>query len=945
MKLKILMKSVVVVLVLMLSTVMVYAQTVSEFTFQHIGQAEGMHSQRIYSIQQTSDGAIWWASKSGIERFNGIQIKHYQLGDPNVFSDFAGKEVYLCSRKGKEVKTLEPADLLAFDNKAHIYAFDAVHDRFNVIADVSQHSLTLHDILPTDKGFWLATDQGIHFYSHQDKRLIKVVADIHVNDIIPTPQTLLFCAREGVFEYRHDAQTLPTENSIMPKIIDCDVESGYYDRMYNRVWLGGYASGIRVLSLGEGDNYHTTEIGATHNPVRVFFPYDTNTMLVGIDGMGIYKFDRRPQPSDHYQYTLLFDANDGPHGVLHGNGIYTMMRDIWGDIVVGSYSGGIDIARPVVSTVAVFQHIPNSIQSVLNDHVNCVAQTPSGKLLMGTDNGVSIYDAGSRSWTHCCQGTVVLDLIPTIRGTMLAATYGQGVLEITENGQTRPLYTRANGTLQDDHIFTVFYDRDGHLWIGGLDGDLVQLKDDAPIRHPIHYVMDMLQLPDGHVAVGTSYGLFMVDPTTGKQTELAYKPTEDASPNRFIHTLMLNDNRELWIGTDGGGIYIYDFNTKNCRHLTTQDGLPSNYVNSILKDSRQRIMIATEQGLAFADPRDNNRIIGVNYCYGVDREYTGRAAVNLTNGHVMLGSTTGALVINPDHIKEIDYTAKLNLVGVNCDEETDDDFKEQMHQQLADHTLHLPYSMRTFELYFEAINLPHQSDLAYQYKVDNGNWSNPSQQQFIRFTSMESGAHILTVRCVSLTCRAEIDEVTLTIHIGRPWWNSWWMWLVYLCLLAAAFYAAWRVYQLHTKYMRLVVTNPNLANLSPVKEEETEKAAQAGTAPTENDTHTPQPNDEGTAFISRATQLVIDNISDSDFNIDSLCREMAMSRTMFYVRLKSYTGKSPQDFIRVIRLERAAALLRSGHPVADAAALAGFDNPKYFSTVFKKYFGVSPSKY
>jgi len=103
--------------------------------------------------------------------------------------------------------------------------------------------------------------------------------------------------------------------------------------------------------------------------------------------------------------------------------------------------------------------------------------------------------------------------------------------------------------------------------------------------------------------------------------------------------------------------------------------------------------------------------------------------------------------------------------------------------------------------------------------------------------------------------------------------------------------------------------------------------------------------DESNRFISQATKLVIDNIADSEFTIDRLCREMAMSRTLFYVKLKSYTGKSPQDFMRIIRLERAASLLRNGRNVTDAAALTGFDNPKYFSTVFKKYFGMSPSKY
>lgn len=104
-------------------------------------------------------------------------------------------------------------------------------------------------------------------------------------------------------------------------------------------------------------------------------------------------------------------------------------------------------------------------------------------------------------------------------------------------------------------------------------------------------------------------------------------------------------------------------------------------------------------------------------------------------------------------------------------------------------------------------------------------------------------------------------------------------------------------------------------------------------------------NDSARDFVDKATRLIVENLSDSGFSIDCLCREMAMSRTLFYVRLKSYTGKSPQDFIRIIRLERAAALLRSGRSVADVSALAGFENPKYFSTVFKKYFGISPSKY
>jgi AraC-like DNA-binding protein len=151
--------------------------------------------------------------------------------------------------------------------------------------------------------------------------------------------------------------------------------------------------------------------------------------------------------------------------------------------------------------------------------------------------------------------------------------------------------------------------------------------------------------------------------------------------------------------------------------------------------------------------------------------------------------------------------------------------------------------------------------------------------------------------------------------------------------------------------MRLVVNDLNRSDSFTLTDSQT--GISVGQVP-QDSTNQNQTNQERTStdtleesnrFISQATRLVIENISNSNFTIDRLCREMAMSRTLFYVKLKSYTGKSPQDFIRIIRLERAASMLRNGRSVSDAATLTGFDNPKYFSTVFKKYFGVSPSKY
>ena len=104
-------------------------------------------------------------------------------------------------------------------------------------------------------------------------------------------------------------------------------------------------------------------------------------------------------------------------------------------------------------------------------------------------------------------------------------------------------------------------------------------------------------------------------------------------------------------------------------------------------------------------------------------------------------------------------------------------------------------------------------------------------------------------------------------------------------------------------------------------------------------------NPQDQAFVEKATRLVLDHIADSDFGIDELCREMAMSRSLFYCRLKTLTGQAPQDFIRLIRLEQAAMYLRQGDAVLDVSVKTGFVNVKYFSTVFKRHFGMPPSKY
>ena len=99
-------------------------------------------------------------------------------------------------------------------------------------------------------------------------------------------------------------------------------------------------------------------------------------------------------------------------------------------------------------------------------------------------------------------------------------------------------------------------------------------------------------------------------------------------------------------------------------------------------------------------------------------------------------------------------------------------------------------------------------------------------------------------------------------------------------------------------------------------------------------------------LMDRIVKAINENISDSEFKVDQLCAQVGISRSQLHRKIKEIAGIPTADFIRNIRLNQAARLLREHKAsVADVAYNTGFANQTHFSTVFKKYFGMSPSDY
>lgn len=105
-------------------------------------------------------------------------------------------------------------------------------------------------------------------------------------------------------------------------------------------------------------------------------------------------------------------------------------------------------------------------------------------------------------------------------------------------------------------------------------------------------------------------------------------------------------------------------------------------------------------------------------------------------------------------------------------------------------------------------------------------------------------------------------------------------------------------------------------------------------------------NEQDSLFVKRLDSIVYSRLGERDLSVDKVAGLLHLGRTIFYKKVRGTTGYTPNEYIRVIRLRKAAELLKESEKnVSEVAYAVGFDNPYYFSKCFKEQFGMPPSQY
>ena len=228
----------------------------------------------------------------------------------------------------------------------------------------------------------------------------------------------------------------------------------------------------------------------------------------------------------------------------------------------------------------------------------------------------------------------------------------------------------------------------------------------------------------------------------------------------------------------------------------------------------------------------------------------------------------------------------------------------------------------------------HAENVTFAYKVEgiSTEWVYlPQGINTIYLQNLPKGRHHLLLRATDSN-GCWIDSVSdYTLHRLPLWWETWWAWLLFVLLAVALIYGIWRL----NRRIRFLLSLQRQHKDFVLNEVQINPDADENAAGIDDD------------FLKRAIQSVEQHLSDPDYGVDQFCSDMCLSRTSLYRRIYPQTGQTPKEFIRDIRLKKAAKTLRK-HPnmsVGQLAESVGFSSSSYFAKCFKDKFGVLPTQF
>lgn len=772
----------------------------AQLHFRHLPANSSLSSNMVNTIFQDNDGSIYFGTASGLNRYDGYDIRaflHQSADSTSLHDNYVrrlqrGPDGRLWILAGNTYGIFDPATE-SFDN--------------NVGAELAAMGIhrPAHTILIEDSIFWVyARGEGV-YRAGTPEGTVRSVAGIDsilartdITDLAlgADGRSLFMVSNAGVL-YTVDTGSMALQAAHRLPIDDTGSKVDYslYVDSDNLVWVFGSKG---LFAFNPLDSRWLSSMNGTRWPMdipKTVFQDSHGRLWIGYDHIGLAVLDK----NGHLE---LYQTDDNDERSLPANTVTAIMEDKSGTIWIGTRKKGVSIWN---KSIYKFGFEPRG-------DVNCILRDHNGNLWLGTDTeGVRKIDAASGSVvSYLPAGTTqqaVVCLTEGADGTIWGGTYDCGLLRMDNRGVKA--LTKENGLVSND-IWSVIENPDGTLLLGTL-GEGIQILNPATMESRVlntsnsglisDFISSMCAAPDGRIYLGTAEGVSVYNRTTGR-IDTVVASNELSNPN--VNQVFTDSRGLLWIATRDG-LNVYDPRRDQCREVPLADTVNKSFILGIAEDLGHNMWFSAGGNLFNIKVRqepdfsmDIRRYDATDGLQGCD--FNQRSFCLMPDGELLVGGLYGINRFYPERIEYNNFAPSvrftgLSLLGQPVEIGKSYDGRVILPQAIGTmERIKLNHNRNEFSVMFATDDyaLPEHTRFSYILEGFNTEWTTlPDGVHQLSYTNLAPGSYTLRVRALNNDGIGSAAEASLGITILPPFYATTWAKVLYALLIIGAIAGAY----------------------------------------------------------------------------------------------------------------------------------------------------------
>ncbi|SHI59552.1 two-component regulator propeller domain-containing protein [Pseudozobellia thermophila] len=640
----------------------------------------------------------------------------------------------------------------------------------------------------------------------------------------------------GLFEYDGDrAKAVPLyDKSGSGKIPNLNIESMLIDDS-GSLWMGTFSSGlvkIEDVSITPKTVHNYT---ISDERILTMVQAPDGRILCGTENDGLYVIERNGEVVKNCRYDK-FDENS-----LKSNSIWSLFVDRRDRIWIGYYNKGIGVYDRYYDKFKDIESLPNVNNSLQSSSVTTIVKDGHNRLWIGMDGGgIDVYNLEDKSIVHLidpdnpiASGLTAVDvqtLFIDSRETLWVGTWNSGIFYLPKNAKAFGQFPIENvdGRLRANRVMSFSEDDEGVLWIGTYSNGLHFydsrenkfgfIEDEALTGLPQSQAEIRKVLVDSKntIWVGTTRGVFKRDRTSAHSfSKLDLAPSAERIQAEktmmdMIVSLYEDSQGNMWIGTDGAGLWKYDRDTQKIDwYNASSTGLAQETIATIIESDSGQLWVAGNKGLSYMDRTDNSFTNFDSNDGLLSNDFNFNAAFKDESGTLYFGNYKGVNIVEPDQIPmnegrpELFFTDfKIYNQSVKPNEEKSP-LKKAISQ--TDH-ITLNHKQSVFTIEFVGVNYtrPGKNQYAYYLEGLEESWNFVGNTRSATYTNLSPGDYVFMLKAANNDGVWSESTKTLTLTVLPPWWKTNLAITCYIVLLGLALIFAFRLTRERIREKRMV---------------------------------------------------------------------------------------------------------------------------------------------